>query len=472
VRHLSISAATLAAAQVGGQIIGLAMLVIVSRQIGPTYLGAYAVSYNIVAYVGLATTIGLPVIGMRDVSGADADRRNVLVETATTRVLLSLFFGAALIAIAPWITSSHATQVLLSILALKLITEALTFDWYLQGRNRHSVVAASRFIGQVAYAVVLIPLLAGGLRGARHYAIANIAGLAVTAGIMIALVVQDVGLPFGKVSFTQLRQRVRRSTPFLWWIALTQVYYSTDLILVGYFAGNHQAGLYAAASKLPLSVIAVASLWFAVSMPETARLHSIEGTTAIRRQTRVASTTAVVVGVPFVLLGPLFATDISTTIFGPKFAGSGPALAILSASVAISLLQIVVTSVVMGAGRERSYVRVMAIGAAANVVLNLILIPTLGIVGAAISTIAAESIVLIAGIGQISHVIGRMDVRWRSVGEAAITTGVAGGIALLVRQEVGFFAASLSAIAVYTLTITVRTMRGPHWLNAWLGNVS
>lgn len=470
-RHLSISAATLAAAQVGGQIIGLAMLVIVSRQIGPTYLGAYAVSYNIVAYVGLATTIGLPVIGMRDVIGAETNRRKVLAETATTRVLLSLFFGAALIATAPWLTSSHATQVLLSILALKLVTDALTFDWYLQGRNRHSVVAASRFIGQIAYAVVLIPLLAGGLIGARHYAIANIAGLAVTAGLMIALVTQDVGLPFGKVSFTQLRQRVRRSTPFLWWIALTQVYYSTDLILVGFLAGNHQAGLYAAASKLPLSVIALASLWFTVSMPETARLHSIEGTAAIRRQTRVASTTAVVVGVPFVLLGPLFATEISTTLFGPKFDGSGPALAILSASVAVSLLQIVVTSVVMGAGRERSYVRVMAIGAAANVVLNLILIPTLGIVGAAISTIVAEGIVLIAGLGQISQVIGRVDVRWRSVADAAVVTCIAGVIALIVRRDAGFATAALSAVTVYAVTIVFRSAREPHWLSDWLGNV-
>jgi len=70
-RRLTANAGILAAAQVGCQVIGLAMLVLVSREIGPRYLGAYAFSYNIVAYVGIAATIGLPVLGMRDVSHQD-----------------------------------------------------------------------------------------------------------------------------------------------------------------------------------------------------------------------------------------------------------------------------------------------------------------------------------------------------------------------------------------------------------------
>jgi len=477
-KRLTMSAGLLAAAQVGSQLIGLVMLVLVSRRIGPTYLGAYAFSYNIVAFVGLATTIGLPVLGMRDVGHSPSSRHRVLIDTVTARVLLALLLGGLLVVTSPWIASSPASQVLLPILAVKLIIDALTFDWYLQGTNRHAVVAASRITGQVAYAAVLLPLLASGLTGARHYVIANLAGLAVTAGIMLVLVVRDVGMvvrdagPFlGRIHMRPVRERVMRSMPFLWWIALTQIYYSTDLILVAYLAGDRKAGLYAAASKLPLSVIGVASLWFTVSMPETARLHSTEQTAAIRRQARVAATTAIVAGLPFVLLGPLFATNIVVTLFGTKFAGSGPALAILSVSVAVSFVQIVVTSVVMGAGRERPYVRAMSIGAAANVVLNLLLIPLLGIVGAAISTLAAESIVLIAGIGQISHVIGHMDVRWRSVAEAAVATGVAGGTALFVRHDAGFFAATLSAIAVYTLVLCIRTIHNTHWLHDWLGNV-
>ena len=175
---------------------------------------------------------------------------------------------------------------------------------------------------------------------------------------------------------------------------------------------------------------------------------------------------------PFVLLGPIFATDIATALFGVRFAGAGPALAILSASVAVSFVQIVVTSVVMGAGRERPYVRAMSLGAGANVLLNLALIPVLGIVGAAISTIVSETIVLLAGIHQMIHITGRFEVRWRAVGEAAVTACVAAGVALLTRHELGFIAGAASAIAVYAVTIGFRTLRDPRWLTAWLGHVS
>jgi O-antigen/teichoic acid export membrane protein len=470
VKRLLSSVSLLAAAQVGSQLIGLVMLAVVSRRIGPAYLGAYAFSYTIVVDVGLAATVGLPVLGMRDVSQPETDRRRVLVDTATARILLAVILGGALVLMSPWIAPSHASRVLIPILAIKLLIDALTFDWYLQGTGRHAGVAASRFIGQIVFAAALLPLLAGGLIGTWHYAVANLIGLAVTTSIIFLLAFRDIGLPFGAVSIRPIRQRLARSTPFVWWIALTQIYYSTDLILVTYLAGDRKAGLYAAASKLPLSVIGVAALWFTVSMPEIARLHSTKQTDVIRRQFRVAATTAIVAGLPFILLGPLFATDIATTLFGAKFAGAGPALAILSASVAVSLLQIVVTSVVMGAGRERPYVRAMSLGAAANVGLNLLLIPMIGIIGASVSTIVAESMVLLAGIGQIMPIIGRLEVRWRAIGEATALACAAGLTALLIRHDAGFLIGACSAVAVYVSVIVVRTMRDPRWVSGWLGD--
>src|ERR1700728_3285693 len=471
-KRLGISAGLLAAAQILSQLIGLAVLILVSRRIGPAYLGAYAFSYNIVAYVGLATTVGLPVLGLRDVGQSQSSKSRVLVETVTARVTLALLLGALLIAIPPWITSSPASRILMPILAIKLLIDARTVDWYLQGIERNAGVAASRVLGQIAYAAVMLPLLAVGLTGAKHYAIANLAGLAVTTLIMLGLVLRHLDSPISRVRMTHMRQRITRSLPFLSWIALTQVYYTTDLILVAYLAGDRQAGLYTAASKLPISVIGVASLWFTVAMPTTARLYSSAQTDLIGRQTRTAATAAVVAGLPFILLGPIFANNIISALFGPRFTGAGPTLAILSVSVAVSLLQIVVTSVVMGAGRERPYVQAMTIGVIANVILNLLLIPQIGTVGAAISTIVSESLVLVAGIVQIQYVIGPLKLVWRPVGESVVTVSAAAAVAILIRHEAGFYAGALGAISVCTAVIAVRTTRDPQWLHTWMGNAS
>src|SRR5204863_7633182 len=126
---------------VGGQIIGLAMLVIVSREIGPSWLSAYAFCYSVVGYVGLAATVGLPVLGMRDLSQPSTDRRRLLIDTATARITLALILGLILVGISPWVAPTFASRALLPIVAIQLLIDALTFDWYLQGVGRHSIVA-------------------------------------------------------------------------------------------------------------------------------------------------------------------------------------------------------------------------------------------------------------------------------------------------------------------------------------------
>ena len=98
---------------------------------------------------------------------------------------------------------------------------------------------------------------------------------------------------------------------------------------------------------------------------------------------------AVVVSIP--ILVPL-----TTVVFGGDFAAGRTPLALILVATAVATLSAPVGAVYLGVGHDRDFALVLTAGALVNVGVNLFVIPRYGMNGAAITTIASESLVLIA----------------------------------------------------------------------------
>lgn len=82
-------------------------------------------------------------------------------------------------------------------------------------------------------------------------------------------------------------------------------------------------------------------------------------------------------------------------IFGPEYTGAIAVFTILIWNCIIYFASSAMTTLLYALGKQRETLKVFFIGAAVNTALNLYIIPKYGIEGAAITTLAAESAVLI-----------------------------------------------------------------------------
>lgn len=181
------------------------------------------------------------------------------------------------------------------------------------------------------------------------------------------------------------RSWVTTAIPMALFGAMTLVMSRTDIIMLGIFRGAGEAGIYAVSARLAELIIFAMVILEAVIGPTIARLHARGDTrqlqaivTAAARAGFVAA--AVVVGIY------LFAGGEVLGLFGEAFRGGYPALLILGAGQLLNALAgcVGVTQLMMG--RERFIAAVFGSAAALNVALNLLLIPTLGMHGAAAAT--------------------------------------------------------------------------------------
>ncbi len=182
---------------------------------------------------------------------------------------------------------------------------------------------------------------------------------------------------------------------------LQQAYFYVDNLFVRAFAGEVELGRYNAAVRLFSFSILVSSYATASALPWLVR-RRVEG--GIRELGRASLRLALplflgaCIGVGCVWP---FAGALLRAVFGPGFEPAAPALRwLLLAAVLVHAGAGLLTGV-LASGRMRWVLAITAAGLAANLALNLWLVPAWGIEGAALATLLTEGAVALFSLGSL-----------------------------------------------------------------------
>ena len=222
-----------------------------------------------------------------------------------------------------------------------------------------------------------------------------------------------------------------------------------DREFVVWYKGLREAGIYSAAVKIA-SVITFVMIAFRTAWPAFA--YSIEDDREAKRTYAFVLTYLLTFASWVALaLGALAPWWTRLLTGDPTYARAEKGIALLAFAGAIYAGY---TVLALGSGRARktqlNWV-VTGVGAAANIGLNFWLIPTWGMVGAAISTLAAY-VVLFAGMTLYAQRVYPVNYQWRRV---ATAVGVAVALNVAARAPNLSFAPSLLLVAAYPLGLAV-----------------
>lgn len=233
-----------------------------------------------------------------------------------------------------------------------------------------------------------------------------------------------------------------------------------DIVLIGILRGPGEAAIYAAATRfLVLGQLGANAIGTTIQ-PKLAALLGQGKTDEARTIYRVSTVWLLLVTWPAYLTFAVFSPEL-LLVFGREYSIGWPVIVVLSVTMLVATACGAVDVVLMMAGRSAWTMANSLVALAVNIGLNLLLIPPLGFVGAAIAWSAAILVNNLLPLSQLTYAL-RLHPFGRSSGCAALLAACSFGLLpLAVRLAAGGAAApAAGATAVGAGVYLVALWRG------------
>ena len=344
---------------------------------------------------------------------------------------------------------------LLSVLFIVFGTSVAFLEHVLQGFEHIRFVAGLKALERISR-----PILALGLVAAGFGAVGALWGYVLSS--LIASIVGFVYLYRRVQSFYDgtaaveqgLRRRIAEyAVPIMATNTSMILDKRIDTLLVGFFLTPVAVSYYAIAGQVVSFVITpLAALSFTISPT----FGSEKAAGNVERISRIYEETLVNALLLYIPAGAgiiLLADPLITLLFGSDYAGSVPVLQILGVYVIVTTVQQISDNGLdyLGRARERAIARFIT--ALLNVGLNIALIPTIGVVGAAIATVVTRSMYTAANLFIISQ---EFDLRVAFIlRKLSVITGITVAMSIVVFAFTGFISGWITLGLVISLGVAV-----------------
>ena len=216
-------------------------------------------------------------------------------------------------------------------------------------------------------------------------------GRAVQTIVFTALVRPDVRLSFS-LDHRYWRRMLAISLPLGAAMIINFVYFRLDALLLSILRSASDVALYGLAYKVVEAMIVVPSYFMTTLFPEIARMD--RQSEQLRNVMGQALAIMEMIALPVLVLTVVFADEAVTLVGGAKFHDAAGALQLLAIGLAVSFPAGVYGHALVAMGRQAALLRTTGVALVVNAALNLVLIPLLGIYGAATSVAVSESLAL------------------------------------------------------------------------------
>lgn len=341
----------------------------------------------------ILTDFGLSTIGTREV--AQSPRRLRTLSTVILASRLAVFAIEMLLIVAVPAALGVGAQLhwLFIFSFLSLLAYAINTDWIFRGFERMAYVAAWEALPRVIWLAGLA-LFVRGPEDLLKVPLLRFAGEIVTAAAL--LTVTWVRYPQGRPARAALHPLnvkilAQQAAPIGVAALLAQVYYNFDTILLGVIKDEETVGQYGAAYLVVTLLLTGAFLLAATYQPILARTFATDRTGMVGHLRRLTAA-ALLLGVLVPAAVAATAGPIVRILFGEEFAPAARPLVVLTASLPFAYLGMAYGTALVAAGMQRRMMVATAAGAAVNVAVNLLLIPPMGMMGAAIATVISYAV--------------------------------------------------------------------------------
>jgi len=371
------------------------VMIWIARFYGPSNYGILVFVLSFVTFFSAFSDIGLSNLTIREVS-KDASLAKLYTQNVTAlKIALGTITYAFMIAVISLLNKGDGKSIEIAIfLGLYAILNSFSifFQSFFRANQKMEQEALSRSIQNLSLLAIVFFIISKDMKISDigfAFFISAVIGLTTS----IYIIAKNYSTSFFNINIQICREIIKKAWPFGFSIIAVSVYENFDSILLGITRSNEEVGYYGAAYKIAMMSAIFSSIISSSFFPLLSKKHK-EGVEQMRNSADNLSKTLLIFAWPILIGSLVFSDSIILAIYGSEYRSSIFIFQVLILSKILIYFTAIFGQVVQAANRQRSHFKITSKGAALNIILNLILVPTFGINGSAFASLATSIYIL------------------------------------------------------------------------------
>lgn len=367
--------------QIAYTAIGFLSTMYFAHAVGAGVLGTYFLFLAYFGIIGLVTDGGFGQAAIKRISeGEEQDAYFSAFFVLRSLLLAAAIFGLFLFKNYFIDFNSEIFVWLLLGLIISLLYGTVSYG--IAGCGKMGIYATGIFINNVSAVLIQVAAVFLGFR------VAGLAG-GFAAGMLVAGIIQ---LRFLDLRFVRFGWRhVKSLSTFSLWLFLISsgmlVFSYTDTVLIGYFKTGADVGVYRVALQLTTAATFTTHAILQTIWPKVSRWSRTGEILLIEESLSRAFSYSLVLAIPVLAGGVLLGDRLLYFFYGAEFTRGYLVLVIFLVVQVVNVFQYFFTNYLSALDHQKDSFKVTAAAALANIILNFMLIPVIGITGAAVATL-------------------------------------------------------------------------------------
>lgn len=388
-----------------GDLFTFLLFIVIARVYGQDGLGEYSFAVAFAGFFVVFVDYGLTNYSIKELSNVDAFKGDHYGGILSIRLILSVLICILLILILPFLPIEGNKEIILLIgfsQVLLIIVESLTAA--LIARQDSHLVGITDFIYKfISSAAVVIPALLG------QSLVFSLSMLPVTGVVYLLCVYLLVSRKYGRpkilVNINYYINTLKEAFTYALFMLLHQISTRTDVIIIGFLLGASSVGIYNAAYRIIFLLMLFAYFCELALMPVATNLFQNSREELINLYNQSFSI-IMLIAIPISAGIWLISEDIISLIFGDEFIESSLILGMLAWLILLAFMKSIIGVFLTSCNMQKHRTRGQWLAAIINLSGTLLLIPLLGLKGAAIATIMSEIVLVTLNGVKLKQVLG------------------------------------------------------------------
>ncbi len=369
------------------KILSFIYFTILARNIGAEATGQYFFAISFATMFAVLMDFGLSPVLIREVAKDEHDEKLWFQQIFTLKLLFTLLAVIFLLILNWTVFAGDAVQPLIYLTTLIVVIDSFSLLFYAFTRGQQNLKFES--IGTIVFQLIVM-IFGLGLLHYSHNLVLLIAvlGLASFFNLLYSgfILYYKFSVKVNLVFSSELVKRIFWITiPFALAAIFAKVYAYIDSVLLKLFLGDAEVGLYSVAYKITFAFQFIPLALVAALYPAFAHLFKHDQS-ELRKVFAKAFNYLGFIALPLSFGIMALAPEIIHQVYTTEFAWSVLPLQILISSLVFLFINFSLSSLLNATNRQAINTKNLGLVMVINVILNIILIQTTGIIGAALAS--------------------------------------------------------------------------------------